>query len=134
MPVGEDTVYYNTDKSVVLNKEVYNDGVLADLGATGEKFEETAAAEVANIFKLKFKYSEPLGLKYIDEANQQKTVYMGCYGIGVSRLMGVIAEKFADGIMLNPVNNMIGLALLISGERGSEGGRVLCWARRFGAI
>lgn len=96
LPVGEDTVYYNADKSVVLNKEVFNDEVLADLGATGEKFEETTAAEVGNIFKLKFKYSEPLDLKYIDKDNEQKIVYMGCYGIGVSRLMGVIAEKFAD--------------------------------------
>ena len=96
LPVGEDTIYYNNDRSVVLNKEVFNDEVLADLGASGEKFEGATAAEVGNIFKLKYKYSEPLGLKYIDEANEQKTVYMGCYGIGVSRLMGVIAEKYAD--------------------------------------
>ena len=96
LDVGEDTVYHNNDWSVVLNKEVYNDEVLSDLGAKDEKFEETTAAEVGNIFKLKFKYSEPLGLKYIDESNQQQTVYMGCYGIGISRLMGVIAEKFAD--------------------------------------
>ena len=96
LPVGEDTVFYNADKSVVLNKEVFNDEVLEDLGAKGEKFERTTAAEVANIFKLKFKYSEPLGLSYVDDENNQKTVYMGCYGIGVSRLMGVIVEKFAD--------------------------------------
>ena len=96
LPVGEDTIYYNSDYSTVLNKEVYNDEVLADLGVTGEKFEETTAAEVGNIFKLKFKYSEPLGLKFSDENNEMKTVYMGCYGIGVSRVMGVIAEKFAD--------------------------------------
>lgn len=96
LPVGEDTVYYNNDKSVVLNKEVYTPEVLADLDASNESFEETTAAEVGNIFKLKFKYSEPLGLKFIDESNVQQTVYMGCYGIGVSRLMGVIAEKFAD--------------------------------------
>ena len=96
LPVGEDTIYYDADKSIVLNKEVYTPEVLADLGAEGQKFEETTAAEVGNIFKLKFKYSEPLGLKYIDENNSQKTVYMGCYGIGVSRLMGVIAERFAD--------------------------------------
>ena len=96
LPVGEDTVYYNSDKSIVLNKEVYNEEVLRDLGAEGETFEEGTAAEVGNIFKLKFKYSEPLGLKYIDGDNAQKNVYMGCYGIGVSRLMGVIAEKFAD--------------------------------------
>ena len=96
LPVGEDTIYYNTNKSVYINKEVYNDEVLKDLGVDGEEFESTSAAEVGNIFKLKFKYSDPLGLKYIDDSNKQQTVYMGCYGIGISRLMGVIAEKFAD--------------------------------------
>ena len=96
LSVGEDTIYYNTDKTIVLNKEVLNDKVLADLKVSRQELTETTAAEVGNIFKLKFKYSEPLGLKYIDEKNAQKVVYMGCYGIGVSRLMGVIAEKFAD--------------------------------------
>ena len=96
LPVGEDTIYYNHDKTTVLNKEVFNDEVLNDLGVAGEQFEETAAAEVGNIFKLKFKYSEPLGLKFINDSNKQECVYMGCYGMGVSRLMGVIAEKFAD--------------------------------------
>lgn len=96
LPVGEDTVYYNPDKSVVLNKEVLEDGVLAELGVKREELGEATAAEVGNIFKLKFKYSEPLGLKFADENNTLQTVYMGCYGIGVSRLMGVVAEKFAD--------------------------------------
>ena len=96
LPVGEDTVYYNADKSVVLNEEVLNDEVLTDLGVKREDLSDTRAAEVGNIFKLMFKYSEPLGLKFSTEDNQQQTVYMGCYGIGVSRLMGVIAEKFCD--------------------------------------
>ncbi len=96
LPVGEDTIYYNADKSLVFNKEVFNDEVLAEFGASRDDFAETKAAEVGNIFKLKFKYTEPLGLKYTDEKNEAKTVYMGCYGIGVSRVMGVIAEKFAD--------------------------------------
>lgn len=96
LPVGEDTVYYNNDKTLVLNKEVFNDDVLAEFGAKREDFKEIKAAEVGNIFKLKFKYTEPLGLKFMDEKNTQQTVYMGCYGIGVSRLMGVIAEKYAD--------------------------------------
>lgn len=96
LPVGEDTIYYNKDKSLVLNKEVFEDEVLADFGAKKADFKETTGAEVGNIFKLKFKYSEPLGLKFMDEDNSQKIVYMGCYGIGVSRLMGVIAEKYAD--------------------------------------
>lgn len=96
LPVGEDTIYYNKDKSLVFNKEVFTDEVLAEFGAKKEDFAETKAAEVGNIFKLKLKYTEPLGLKYTDENNQLQMVYMGCYGIGVSRVMGVIAEKFAD--------------------------------------
>ena len=96
LPVGEDTIYYNKDKSLVLNKEVFEPEVLKEFGADKADFEETTGAEVGNIFKLMFKYSEPLGLKFADEDNTQKTVYMGCYGIGVSRLMGVIAEKYAD--------------------------------------
>ena len=96
LDVGEDTIFYNNDKTLVLNKEVYNDEVLSDLGAKDEVFEQANAAEVGNIFKLKYKYSEPLGLKFLDENNKQQCVYMGCYGIGISRLMGVIAEKYAD--------------------------------------
>ena len=96
LPVGEDTVYYNEDKSIVLNKEVYNDEVLKDLGVKAEELQSTNAAEVGNIFKLQTKFTEPLNLKFSDESNTEKTVYMGCYGIGVSRLMGVIAEVFAD--------------------------------------
>ena len=96
LPVGEDTIYYNSDKSLVFNKEVFNDEVLAEFGANAADFTETRGAEVGNIFKLKFKYSEPLGLKFADADNNEQTVYMGCYGIGVTRVMGVIAEKYAD--------------------------------------
>ena len=96
LPVGEDTVYYNVDKTIAVNKEVMNDETLKDLNLKREELIEGPAAEVGNIFKLKLKYSEPLGLKYIDKNNEQKTVCMGCYGIGISRLMGVVAEKFAD--------------------------------------
>lgn len=96
LPVGEDTIYYNQDRSVAINKEVLNDETLADLHVTREELQEATAAEVGNIFKLKIKYSQPLGLRFIDQDNIQKDVYMGCYGIGISRLMGVIAEKFSD--------------------------------------
>lgn len=96
LPVGEDTVYYNPDKSVVLNEEVLEAETLQDLGVKREELASTTAAEVGNIFKLKVKYSEPLELKFADAENKVQTVYMGCYGIGVSRVMGVIAEKFAD--------------------------------------
>ena len=96
IPVGEDTVYYNEDKSIVLNKEVLLPEVLKDLGVTREELTESAAAEVGNIFKLQLKYSKPLDLEYTDENNHQQTVYMGSYGIGISRLMGVVAEALSD--------------------------------------
>ncbi len=96
LPVGEDTVYYNKDKSVVLNKEVMEPNILEELGVTRDEMTETTAAEVGNIFKLQTKFSAPLDLRYSDENNELQPIYMGCYGIGISRLMGVIAEMFAD--------------------------------------
>lgn len=94
--IGEDTIYYNADKSVVLNEEVLNDEVLAELGVKREELQSAKAAEVGNIFTLGTKYSAPLDLVYNDKDGERKTVLMGCYGIGVSRVMGVIAEKFCD--------------------------------------
>ena len=96
LPVGEDVIYYNKDRSVVLNEEVVNDEVLADLKVKREELESTTAAEVGNIFTLRYKFSEPLDLVFNDQTGERKTVYMGCYGIGVSRVMGVIVEKYSD--------------------------------------
>ena len=96
LPVGEDTVYYNADKSICINEEVVNDEVLADLGVKREELQSAPAAEIGNIFTLSYKFSEPLDLKYTDAAGQSQLVFMGSYGIGVSRAMGIIAEKFAD--------------------------------------
>lgn len=95
-PVGEDTVWHTADYSICLNDEVMQDDVLDDLGVKREDLIPDRAAEVGNIFKLKTKYSAPLGLEYTDSDNQKKPVIMGCYGIGVTRVMGVIAEKYAD--------------------------------------
>lgn len=94
--VGEDTIWHNADWSVVLNEEVLQDDVLENLGVKREELESARAAEVGNIFTLKDKYSGPLGLEYADQDGSKKPVLMGCYGIGVSRVMGVIAEKLAD--------------------------------------
>lgn len=96
LDVGEDTIYYNDDKSVVLNEEVLLPDVLDELGVKREELKSARAAEVGNIFTLKYKYSEPLNLEFTDKNGARKTVFMGCYGIGVSRVMGVIAEKYAD--------------------------------------
>ena len=96
LPVGEDTIYYTKDKSVVLNKEVVIPEVLKEFGIKKSDLIEDTAAEVGNIFKLGTKFSAPLDLEYTDDNNERREIYMGCYGIGISRLVGVLAEYFAD--------------------------------------
>lgn len=61
--------------------------------------------EVGNLFKLGTKYAEKLGLTYLDENNQEKVVTMGCYGIGVGRILASIIEQNndKDGMIL-PMN------------------------------
>ncbi len=93
---GEDTVYVHEGKKIAINEEVYTDEVLVDLGVTREELVEKKAIEVGNIFTLGTKFSDALGLTYTDESGHEHTVYMGSYGIGPSRLMGVIAELFSD--------------------------------------
>jgi prolyl-tRNA synthetase len=95
-PVGEDTIYIHKEKGVAINQEVYTDEVLADLGVKKEELEEVTAVEVGNIFTLGTRFSEPLELTYTNEEGKLQPVFMGSYGIGPSRLMGLIAEHFAD--------------------------------------
>ncbi len=94
--VGEDTIYFNADKSVVLNEEVVNDEVLAEFHVKREDLQTAKASEVGNIFTLGTKYSGPLGLEFTTNDGKRETVLMGCYGLGISRVMGVIAEKCSD--------------------------------------
>lgn len=95
-PVGEDTIYVHEDKKIAINEEVFNDEVLADLGIGRDELVEKKAVEVGNIFTLGTKFSDALDLTYTDEDGTSKKVFMGSYGIGPSRLMGLIAEHFSD--------------------------------------
>ncbi|MBA2873956.1 proline--tRNA ligase [Thermaerobacillus caldiproteolyticus] len=52
--------------------------------------------EVGHVFKLGTRYSEAMNATYLDENGRTQTMIMGCYGIGVSRLLAAIAEQFAD--------------------------------------
>ncbi len=95
-PVGEDTIYISKEKNIAINEEVFNDEVLAELGVSRDELTEAKAVEVGNIFTLGTRFSDPLDLNFTDEAGESKPVLMGSYGIGPSRLMGLIAEHFAD--------------------------------------
>jgi len=93
---GEDTIYADEKDKIAVNKEVYNDEIIESLGLKKEKLVEKKAIEVGNIFTLGTKFSEPFDLKYKNEKGEDTLVFMGCYGIGLGRLMGTIVEFFAD--------------------------------------
>lgn len=96
LPVGEDTVHVSAKKKIAINKEVLNPEVLTELGVSEDELTEEKAVEVGNIFSLGTRFSEPLGLMYKDAEGNDKPVIMGSYGIGPSRLMGVLVEVFSD--------------------------------------
>ena len=93
---GEDTIYLDEEKKIAVNKEVYNDEVLKELGLDKKSLVEKKAIEVGNIFSLGTRFSEPFDLKYKNEKGEEKMVVMGSYGIGLSRLMGTIVEILSD--------------------------------------
>lgn len=94
--VGEDIIYVDEEKKVAINEEIYTDETLAKLGLDKAKLVKKRGVEVGNTFHLESKYTDGLGLYYTDESGKRQSIIMGCYGIGVSRLMGVIAEHFSD--------------------------------------
>ena len=69
----------------------------------GGKLHFKKGIEVGNTFKLGTKYSESLGLYYTDQDNQLKPVVMGCYGIGIARILAAYVEQHHDdnGIMFS---------------------------------
>ena len=89
---GEDTIYVDEASGTALNKEVFNDEILLQLNLKREKLVEYKAIEVGNIFDLKTKYSAPFDLSFTDEKGEKHIVLMGCYGIGLSRLLGTVVE------------------------------------------
>lgn len=94
--IGEDTIYIDEQKRVAINKEILTDENLAKLGLKREDLVEKQGVEVGNIFPLESKYTDALDVYYTDENGQKQPIIMGCYGIGVSRLVGMLAEHFAD--------------------------------------
>lgn len=94
--VGEDNIYVDETKRIAINEEILTDENLEKLGLERSNLVQKKGVEVGNTFHLESKYTDALDLYYADEKGEKQSIIMGCYGIGVSRLMGVIAEIFAD--------------------------------------
>lgn len=93
---GEDLIYIDEKKGIAINKEVLTDETCAKLGVSRAELVEKKSIEVGNIFHLGTKFSEPLGCTFTNESGEKKSVVMGCYGLGPTRLMGTLVETLAD--------------------------------------
>lgn len=92
---GEDWLYLDRERNIAVNEEVLDDAV-GELGLDKSKLEKLRSAEVGNIFNFGTDKAEQMDITFADQDNQQKPFWYGSYGIGITRVMGVIAELFAD--------------------------------------
>lgn len=86
---GEDVIYYDEQEGTYYNKEVASE----ELQRTGQAL---TVSEVGNIFPLGTRFAEAFGYMVQDETGETRPVVMGSYGLGTSRVMGVLVEKFHD--------------------------------------
>lgn len=93
---GEDLILYCPDCEWAQNKEISKLKAGDACPNCGKKIEESKAIEAGNIFDLGTKFSQDFKLNFRDKEGNEKLVVIGCYGMGVSRLMGTIVEARHD--------------------------------------
>ena len=96
--LGEDKVLYDEKQNLGINKEVLEfenkEEYLKQLNIKDiTTLKEYSAVELGNNFQLGTKYSEGMNLYYTDENGKEKPYYMGCYGIGLGRIIACIIEN-----------------------------------------
>jgi len=93
---GEDVIYLNREKNIAINEEVLNDETLTDIGIRRDELTKVTTAEVGNIFNFGTQKGEEMELSFMEENGKPQYIHLGSYGIGVTRLVGVIAENLSD--------------------------------------
>ena len=97
-PIGEDTILYDEKTKTALNTEIlekenYEEYLEEEYGINDiSNFKERKAIELGHIFQLGTRYSDTMKAMFIDKDGKEKPYYMGCYGIGVSRMVAAIYE------------------------------------------
>jgi prolyl-tRNA synthetase len=92
---GEDIIHLCEKCKVAVNDEIIAEQ--SGCPICGHKtLRRLKAVEVGNIFSLGTKFSDAIGLNYIDEKGDKKAVIMGSYGIGPGRLLGAVVEVLSD--------------------------------------
>lgn len=96
--LGEDIILYDEENNIGINKEVLDfedkETFIKKLGNINlDKMQEVHSVELGNNFELGTKYSEAMNLFYKDEDGNDKPYYMGCYGIGLGRIIATTIEN-----------------------------------------
>ena len=92
---GEDVIYLHRDKNIAVNEEVIDEAI-KELGIARDELEQVKTAESGNIFNFGTQKTDEMGLYYTGEDGKEHSLYIGSYGIGITRAMGVIVEKMSD--------------------------------------
>jgi len=95
-PYGEDEIYLCEKCRLAINKEIIEQEHYTCSNCKNKKLEVKKAIEVGNIFSLKDKFTKTFDFKFHDKSGAEKTVLMGCYGIGLGRLLGAVVEVHHD--------------------------------------
>ena len=98
MDLGEDITLYDEKNDIGINKELLEldnkEEYLKQLGVNEtSNLKEYNTVELGNNFQLGTKYSESMKLYFTDEKGEQKPYYMGCYGIGLGRIIAYLIES-----------------------------------------
>lgn len=93
---GEDIIFIDEDKKIAMNKEIFTPEECEIFGMNQKSIIEKKSVEVGNIFNLGTRFSDALELTYTDKDNTKQKIWMGSYGIGIGRLMGIIVELNSD--------------------------------------
>ena len=97
-PIGEDTILVDKETGIAFNTEILEredaDEYLKEKYGVKDKnnVESKKSIELGHIFQLGTKYTKSMNATYIDQEGNQKLLYMGCYGIGISRTVATIYE------------------------------------------
>lgn len=92
---GEDVIYLHRERNIAINEEVIDEAT-KELGVSRDELEQVKTAEVGNIFNFGSQKTDEMELYYTNQAGEKSSIHMGSYGIGITRVMGVLAEKLSD--------------------------------------
>jgi prolyl-tRNA synthetase len=94
---GEDYIFVDLEKRIAINEEIFEDKEsLAKLDLQEEKLTKLKTIETGNIFDFGTGKCEELGMNFTDKDGTKKPAILSSYGIGITRVMGVLVEKYGD--------------------------------------